>query len=181
MITVDSVEDVEQQMQRIEEAEELHEIQHAPVKIKREISRREREIQRLKEELREAERAAARKWLNGRGRAKGPKMEKGARQIDPEWFRNKKAALMARSDITHVYGLRSQPKSFEQMRRYCAGCQSDRYNQIRGFQERPIDAPVCCDNCWNMGAAILVKKQVFLSIHDRKATERKTLHCYIRR
>ena len=36
------------------------------------------------------------------------------------------------------------------MREACTGCQQNRYNRGRGYQETPNDAPVTCDHCWHI-------------------------------
>ena len=69
--------------------------------------------------------------------------------------------------------------SREEKLRRCAGCVANRYNMGRGYQERPIDAPVNVDECYNLDTAKACNKWVYYSVNDHKPTRRNmTLSCW---
>ena len=46
-------------------------------------------------------------------------------------------------------------------KKLCAGCRNNRYNMGAGYCERPgIDAPVTCDECWNLASARVVQRKL---------------------
>lgn len=66
---------------------------------------------------------------------------------------------------------RGSPEWIKQMQRtVCSGCRQNRYNQGRGYQETPRDAPVTCDHCWNLPDGIYycrTDKRYYCRHHDR--------------